>query len=148
MTQDKDRTPVAQNIATRCTKCKMELNHTVISHTLGGIVARVKCRTCGSEHKYYPEKKKATPRAARSAGSTATKTAAARKAAAAALDFEALSEKLKDRERVPYSMSGSFKLNDVIDHAAFGMGIVIKVSHQRIEVLFSDALKTLACDKG
>ncbi|MBW2561292.1 MAG: hypothetical protein JRE40_10625, partial [Deltaproteobacteria bacterium] len=74
MTLDKDRTPVAQNIATRCTKCKMELNHTVISHTMEGIVARVKCRTCGSEHKYHPEKKKAAPRAARSAGSTATKT--------------------------------------------------------------------------
>jgi len=147
MTQDKDKTPVAQNIATRCTKCKMELNHTVISHTITGIVARVKCRTCGSEHKYYPEKKKTTPRTTRSTGSAATKTAAAKKAAAAALNFEALSEKFKNRERVPYSMSGSFKLNDVIDHATFGMGIVIKVSHQRIEVLFSDGLRTLACNK-
>jgi len=148
MTQDKDKTPVAQNIATRCTKCKMELNHTVISHTLEGIVARVQCRTCGSEHKYYPAKKKAAPRAARTARSTAGQTAAARKAAIDALDFERLSEKLRNRERVPYSMSGSFKFNDVIDHAAFGIGIVIKLFHQRMDVLFSDGLKTLACDKG
>ena len=34
MIQDKDRTPVAKNIATRCTRCKMELNHTVIAHTI------------------------------------------------------------------------------------------------------------------
>lgn len=148
MTLDKDKTPVAQNITTRCTKCKMELNHTVIAHTLEGIVARVQCRTCGSEHKYYPAKKKPTPRAARTAGSTAGKTAAAKKAAIDALDFEALSERFKNKERVPYSMSGSFKFNDVIDHVTFGMGLVIRLSHQKMDVLFSDGLKTLACDKG
>ncbi|MDO9515154.1 MAG: hypothetical protein Q7J01_03525 [Syntrophales bacterium] len=148
MTQDKDKTPVAQNIATRCTKCKRELNHTVISHTLEGIVARVQCRTCGSEHKYCPAKKKAAPKTARATGSTSGMTAAAKNAALDALDFAALPEKLKNKERVPYSMSGSFKFNNVIDHAAFGIGIVIKLSHQRMDVLFSDGLKTLACDKG
>lgn len=143
MTQDKDRTPVAQNIATLCTKCKMELNHTVIAHTMEGIVARVQCRTCGSEHKYHPEKKKAAPRAARPAG----RTASARRIPVVP-DFTELAEKLKGREPVSYSMSGSFRVDDVIDHASFGTGIVLKASHQRIEVLFSGGLKTLACGRG
>ncbi len=32
MMKDKDRTPVAQNVITVCTKCAMELNHVVIAH--------------------------------------------------------------------------------------------------------------------
>ncbi len=143
MIQDKDRTPVAKNIATRCTRCKMELNHTVIAHTMEGIVARVQCRTCGSEHKYHPEKKNA----ARVTGRVGGRTASTRRVTPAP-DFAQLAEKLKDREPVPYSMSGSFKIDDVIDHAAFGMGIVLKVSHQRIEVLFSGGLRTLAFGRG
>ncbi len=49
MTKDKDRTPVAQNVVTKCTKCEMELDHVVVAHDAMGIVERVKCHTCGSE---------------------------------------------------------------------------------------------------
>ena len=121
----------------------MELNHMVVSHNMEGIVARVQCRTCGSEHKYHPEKKKSPPRTARAAGSTA----ATRKIPVAP-DFAKLSEKLRNKEPVPYSMSGSFKVDDVIDHATFKLGLVTKVSHQRVEVLFFDGPRTLACDRG
>ena len=60
MTKTKDRTPVAQNIITMCTKCEMELNHVVVAHNAEGIVEKVKCHTCGSEHKYHPDKKRTT----------------------------------------------------------------------------------------
>ena len=143
MTQNKDRTPVAQSITTSCTKCKMELSHIVICHTMEGIVARVKCRTCGSEHKYHPEKKKTSRKTARVTG----RTAASRKVPAAP-DFEQFSEKLRNREPVPYSLSGSFKVDDVINHTTYGMGLVTKVSRQRIWVLFFDGLRTLVCDWG
>ena len=59
MATDKDRTPVAQNVVTMCTKCKMLLDHVVVFHNAEGIVDRVKCRTCGTEHKYRPDKKTA-----------------------------------------------------------------------------------------
>lgn len=143
MTQDKDRTPVAQSITAPCTKCKMELSHIVICHTMEGIVARVKCRTCGSEHKYHPEKKKTPRKTARVTG----RTTASRKVPAAP-DFEQFSEKLRNREPVPYSLSGSFKVDDVINHATYGMGLVTKVSRQRVGVLFFDGLRTLVCDRG
>ncbi len=57
MTKDKNRTPVAQDLVTRCTRCKLELSHVVVVHNLEGIVDRVKCKTCGSEHKFSPDKK-------------------------------------------------------------------------------------------
>ena len=58
MINDKDRTPVAQNMMTTCTRCKMELKHVVVFHGMDGIVKKVKCLTCGSEHKYPPDRKK------------------------------------------------------------------------------------------
>ena len=63
MIKDKDRTPVARDLVTRCTRCKLELSHVVIFHNQEGIVEKVKCKTCGSEHKYRPDKKKAPSKA-------------------------------------------------------------------------------------
>jgi hypothetical protein len=63
-----------------------------------------------------------------------------------AKDFELLTEKLRGKKPVQYSMSGSFKEDDVIDHNTFGKGIVIKTSFKKIEVVFSDSLRILVCD--
>ena len=139
MTKDKDRTPVAQNVITMCTKCEMELNHVVVAHDAGGIVERVKCHTCGIEHKYRPDKKRATKKTPKKSISTQevvlTKT------------YEKLAEKFKEKKRLPYSMSGSFKNDDVIDHKTFGMGIVISASYDKMEVAFSDGPRILACNR-
>ena len=61
--KDKDRTPVAKDLVTRCARCNLELSHVVVVHNLEGVVDRVKCKTCGSEHKYRPNKKKAPSKA-------------------------------------------------------------------------------------
>jgi len=139
MTKDKDRTPVAQNVITMCTKCEMELNHVVVAHNAEGIVERVKCHTCGTEHKYRPDKKRATRKTPKRSISIPevdlTKT------------FEELAEKFKKKEPLPYSMSGSFKNDDVIDHKTFGKGIVTKASSDKIEVVFSGGLRILACNR-
>jgi hypothetical protein len=62
-------------------------------------------------------------------------------------DYELLTEKLKGKKPVPYSMSGSFEAYDVIDHDTFGKGIVIMTSHEKMDVVFSDKLRILACNK-
>ena len=139
MIKDKNRTPVAQSVITICTKCEMELNHVVVAHDKKGIVKRVKCHTCGSEHKYRPEKKKAPKKRAKESTDIQvvdfTKT------------FERLAEKFKEKKRLSYSMSGSFKNEDVIDHKTFGLGIVISASHDKMEVAFSDRPRILACNR-
>ena len=43
----KDKTPVAQNLITMCTKCKMQLEHVVLFHNMEGIIERIKCLTYG-----------------------------------------------------------------------------------------------------
>jgi uncharacterized Zn finger protein len=55
-----DTTPVAGNMIALCTKCGMELNHVVVAHNARGKVEKVKCLTCGTEHKFRSSKKKAT----------------------------------------------------------------------------------------
>jgi hypothetical protein len=139
MSKDKDRTPVAQRVITMCTKCEMELNHVVVAHDKGGVVERVKCQTCGSEHKYRPDKKRAPKKSAKKSISTQeddlTKI------------FEKLAEKFKDKEPLPYSMSGSFKNDDVIDHKTFGLGIVISASKDKMEVAFSGGPRILVCNR-
>ena len=140
-TKDKDRTPVAQILETQCTKCKLPLTHTVVLHNSEGIVARVQCRTCGSEHKYHPEKKEVLkPAKKRRVG---VKT---RKPDAATI-FEQLSQKFQEKEPVTYTMEGSYKANDVVDHKTFGKGIVTDVSYQKMEVAFADASRLLVCDR-
>ncbi len=141
MTKDKNRTPVAQDLVTRCTKCKLELSHVVVVHNEEGLVERVKCKTCGSEHKYRPDKKKAPAKTPKKKKRMVTKEEDFAK------EFEKLAEKFKERESVNYSMSGSFKKDEVIAHKTFGMGIVTSVSYQKMEVAFSEGPRLLACDR-
>jgi hypothetical protein len=140
MAKDKDRTPVDQNMITMCTKCEMELNHVVVAHNAMGIVERVKCHTCGTEHPYRPRKKRATKKPSGKSMRTQevdlTKT------------YEKLAEKLKEKKPLPYIMSGSFKNDDVIDHKTFGMGIVISASRDKMEVSFCDGPRILVCNRG
>ena len=144
-TKDKDRTPVAQILETQCTKCKLLLTHTVVLHNSKGIVERVQCRTCGSEHKYHPEKKKAAKKAAKKPAKK-PRAAKTKKPDAAAI-FEQLAAKFQDNKPVPYTMQGSYKTDDVIDHKTFGKGIVTGISYQKIEVAFADAPRLLVCDR-
>jgi uncharacterized Zn finger protein (UPF0148 family) len=140
-TKDKDRTPVAQILETQCTKCKLPLTHTVVLHNAEGIVERVQCRTCGSEHKYHPEKKKAAKKPVKKPRASRTK-----KPTAADI-FEQLAQKFQEKKPVPYTMEGSYKTDDVIDHKTFGKGIVTGVSYQKMDVAFSDAPRILVCDR-
>ena len=62
-------------------------------------------------------------------------------------DFELLSQKHKDKKTMPYSMSGTFKKDDVIDHHTFGRGFVIDILSQKMEVVFSDRPRILVFNR-
>ena len=135
---DIDRTPVAKEIVTICSRCKLELNHIVVRHNIEGIVDRVKCNTCGFEHKYKPAKRKSE---------TVKKRKSPLRKKSAEKEYESLMEKNMHIVPVPYSMKASFSEGDIIDHKTFGKGIVLATSFERIEVLFQEGLKMLAADK-
>lgn len=141
MIKDKDRTPVAKDVITMCTKCGMELNHVVISQNLEGLVERVKCHTCGSEHKYRRAKAKPVKKTVNTAKKTKlSKNKYIKK-------YEELLEKHREQARLTYSMEGTFKENDVVDHRTFGLGIVTSVSAQKMEVAFPERPRVLACNR-
>jgi hypothetical protein len=136
MIKEKDRTPVAQDIIAMCTKCRMELNHVVIAHNAEGLVERVKCHTCGSEHKYRPMKKTSTAK-------NRAKKASVKKAEPGK-EFQMLNDRLADKAASAYKMSETYDIDDVIDHRIFGRGIVINTFSQKMEVIFADGTRILA----
>lgn len=139
MIKDKNRTPVAQDVIAMCSKCKMELNHIVVAHNSSGFVERVKCLTCGGEHKYRSEKGKEIVKEPRKKSPAKKKDPNK--------DFEKLTERFCDKKPVLYSMSGSFHNDDVIEHNVFGKGVVINTSSQKMEVVFADGPRILAMDR-
>jgi hypothetical protein len=54
----------------------------------------------------------------------------------------------KEKRPLPYRMSGSFKNYDVIDYNTFGTGIVINAFCDKMEFVFSDRPRLLACNRG
>lgn len=61
--------------------------------------------------------------------------------------FDRVFKIFKEKTPLHYKMDGSFKKDDVIDHDTFGKGVVISNDHKKIDVLFSDKLRTLVCDR-
>lgn len=116
-----------ENIASYCTKCKLNLDHTIIAMA-GEAIAKVKCKTCGSTHKYRnpadPPKVRA-PRTKKNDGSTA------------ATVWEAGIAGARGKEH-SYSMGSKYRVGDIVNHDTFGKGVVQKLYTNKCDVLFKD----------
>jgi hypothetical protein len=138
---------VGENIDAYCLKCKLVLAH-VIMFKVDGVVNRVKCKTCGAEHKYRgtkPGVKKAA--AVRSPGTGRVKKPAVAKEA---VNNAPLQWDLKSRNMPPettirdYTIKDTYKVNQVINHPTFGVGFVEKVaSDKSVFILFNDAVRLM-----
>ena len=121
----------------RCTRCKLDLNHRV-TRVENGVPKRVLCLTCQSDRVYHPK-------------SLAVRRAAIGKAAASQAALEAQwREKLSSSKRTPkaYSMDGAFKLDDVVQHEKFGLGLATQlVSPDKMQVFFDEGMKMLKCGR-
>jgi len=138
---------VGDHIDAYCLKCKLVLSHLIL-FKVDGVVSRVKCKTCGAEHKYRGTvpavKKKAAQRAS---GAVRAKKPATSKAT---VNEAPLQWDLKSRNMPPetpvrnYFIKDIFKANQVINHPVFGIGFVEKVvSDKSISVLFSDSVRLM-----
>ena len=138
---------VGENIDAYCLKCKLVLAHIVLFE-VGGVVNRVKCKTCGAEHKYRGVKSPAAEKETRARVSKDKKTKTPSRSSSiniAAL-WEARKADLSPEATVKqYHMQQGYSVRDVIEHPVFGLGFVEQVvSDKRIDVLFQDSLKSLA----
>jgi len=139
---------VGEYIDAHCLKCKLVLAHTVM-YEVDGVVHKVKCRTCGAEHKYrrtgLPAQKRdpedVTPK--RKRAETPPRATPVR---SVAMEWEAHRRNLnQDITGKPYRIQDSYLVGDVIRHPVFGLGFVEKVvTSNRIEVLFREAVKSMA----
>jgi hypothetical protein len=121
-----------------CTRCKMDLGHTVLA-MVGNKPARVRCNTCQGEHAFRgaPERKK---------GSWAP--ASERAAKPIVTSWEALLGQ-KDLSRARrYSAKDRYQAEDVLEHPVFGIGLVQEVRGDKISVAFKADVKTLVHAKG
>lgn len=120
-----------EEVSSFCTKCKLALDH-IVAAMIEERIAKVQCKTCGGLHRYIDP---TAPRAASARKGAKTKREAA---------WEKLIEAASAKKKIPYRFAGSFKQNDLIDHAQFGLGVVIqRLSWDKIQVSFKEGEKIL-----
>lgn len=131
-----------------CTKCKLELGHTIIA-LANNLPVKVKCNTCNSEHKFRTKQSGTSrPKSANSAKSTSTVRKIKTPEASYNDYISRLTEHDLTRVRI-YSMGGSYKKDEIIEHSKFGVGIVLSlIQNNKIEMLFKDGTKILVHDSG
>jgi hypothetical protein len=122
-------------IESRCTKCRKNTNHIIVAMTDEG-PAKVQCNTCGGQHKYRPP--------------TAPKKAAVRRTVdpkiAEQKEWQSLRPGMDSKQATDYSMTTAFKVDSLMNHPVFGLGLVQSLAGPRkVRVLFEDGKKTMRC---
>jgi hypothetical protein len=129
-----------------CTRCKLTLAHTILA-MVGTKIARVKCNTCNGDHAYRAAPG-TTDRRTPSRASKATRAAGTSRAEKVVISFE---EQLagKDVANAPkYSPKDTYKLDQVIQHPTFGLGLVTAVRGDKVDLTFKSDTKTLVHGRG
>lgn len=127
MAEPKAEPNIGDRIDSYCGRCKMMLAHTVETIE-NGKIKKCHCNTCGAQHAYRPKapKKAGVPSALEPS------------------DYEKLMKSQDASKARKYATSDKFQPPELINHATFGLGIVLNCKESnKIEVLFSDGAKTL-----
>ncbi len=145
-----DELTVGGDVDAWCTRCNMELAHTIVAMVAGSPV-QVKCNTCGGFHKFrLPPGQKAALAKAKKAKAKASKGTSKAKAekkpktTSWETDWRAQMDQSAELPVRPYRMTETFAQSEVVQHARFGVGVVQQVvGPQRVIILFRDGLRTL-----
>jgi hypothetical protein len=106
----------------------------VIVAMAGEEIAKVKCKTCGSSHKFRD------PADVKKLRSVKKKEDAEK---AAETLWESCLAASKGKERT-YDMGGKYRVGDVVLHNTFGKGIVRKTYVNKCDMLFKDKERLMA----
>jgi hypothetical protein len=128
-----DHYSAGDNVLAYCTKCKLGLDHVVVAMD-GEAIAKVKCKTCGSAHKFRDPANVKKPRVAK-------KQEDALKAAESLWESCLATAKGKERS---YDMGGKYRVGDIVLHDIFGKGVVRKIYMNKCDVLFKDKERLMA----
>lgn len=131
-----EKNSAGQSIDSYCGKCRTDRDHTIMTMD-GEAISKVRCKTCGSMHKYarvVDAQKVRKPRAKKAAGE---------EAATAEILWEAGLAEAKGSER-EYDMAAKYRVGDVVNHKTFGKGIVMKLYANKCDMLFEDRARLMA----
>lgn len=134
-------------VETRCTRCKAVLNHTIVA-MVGEKIVRVECNTCRGVHAFHPVKPANDQAAARPGRQTAAtpRKGKADPDAVARAEWEMLQPGLDPAQAVPYDMNRVYRVQSLLSHPNFGLGIVqLVIPPNKIDVLFQSGKKRLRC---
>jgi hypothetical protein len=123
-----------------CTRCEMNLAHTIIA-MVDGRPVKVECNTCHGVHRFRGDAP-AVPRVARASATT-------RPARPAIVSFDEVlrGKNLAGAQR--YSPRVAYQVDQVIEHPTFGLGWVSAVRDAtKIEVTFRMDVKVLVHGKS
>lgn len=127
-----DTHAAGDSIVSQCTKCKLSLDHTIVA-VEGAVIAKVKCRTCGSTHKFRDPAAVKKPRVSRKKAAEPT----------AAMLWQACLTQARGKELV-YNMTGRYRVGDILIHDKFGKGVVRKLAMNKCHVIFEDKERLMA----
>lgn len=145
-----------RDIDYRCSRCKLELAHTIIA-VVNGVPARVKCNTCHTERKYRAprggEKPPVRRRPVRASTSTSGSKSLSHQSAdwSMAEQWKALMSRVEATGSAPrlYSMRETYAEGEAILHRKFGVGYVTGVADAgKIRVYFRDGERLLVHGRG
>ena len=131
-----------------CTKCKLDLAHTIHA-MVDGQPVKVECNTCHGIHKYRPTAEmKAAAKAARARRSSGTRKTTPKAPPVPTQWREAL-ERLQGVDQQRYHVKTVFEVDHIVDHPKFGVGVVVKILEPtRARVIFRDEERTMVMGLG
>lgn len=138
---------VGKDVLTRCNKCELDLAHVVMAK-VDGLVKRVKCNTCKTEHSLRGEAKKAAHKRA-PAKPTMTQVVRVQNRVPHK-PWKELIYGRENEEAPAYSMTMELEKNGLVKHPTFGLGLVTEVSDdkKRVIVVFESGEKVLALKRA
>ncbi len=126
-----EKVAVGDNVSSLCLKCKSAQTH-IVTAMQQTKITKVQCRTCGKQHRYRDPNAVAKTTRKRSTRLSPEKA------------WEKLMDDADSKKKIPYTFSGDFRINDIIDHATFGLGVVTHLlSDDKIQVTFKEGEKIL-----
>lgn len=132
--------PVAKSFYTFCKKCDADRYHKVLAHTTA-TSAKIECEVCHSKKTYSLPK--AQTRKTTGGTTTRRSSSEAQRKSNHQSEYQGLLDSVSKDEMITYSIKTKFTTSSKINHPKFGLGIVKSVQPDKIEVVFSDEIKTL-----
>jgi hypothetical protein len=139
---------VGKNIDAFCSRCRLTLAHIVL-YEVGGMIRGVKCKTCGTEHRYHgptPGKTHSIPDVRRNGAGSIHRPRTVRPADARQWEARNAAVTL-DIVVWDYQLTERYEKGDVIAHPLFGRGFVESITDDGMEVLFQTGRKRMAMNR-